>query len=138
MDIETKIERLVDINLTRFDSGPILYYPYVSGAVDIYKQRTKSFGAAVSLVGRAILNPTKENVSLIGNEERYDVAFLFSRLEMIRKFPTASEGEWIDVSGEFSWWNRRYKIEKVAPSGQVGATFSLVIALGMTIQGSRD
>jgi hypothetical protein len=92
----------------------------------------------VTLVGRAILNPTNEQISVIGNEERYDVAFLFSRLEMIRKFPAASEGEWIDVSGEFSWWGRRYKIEKVAPSGQIGASFSLVIALGMTIQGSRD
>lgn len=138
MPTEAQIQKIVDSVITKYATSQILYYPYEAGAVDIYKQRVKTFGAPTTLVGRAILEPTKEQISVIGNDERYDVAFLFSRLEMVRKFPSATDGEWIDVTGEFSWWNRRYKIEKVAPSGQVGTTFSLVIALAMTIQGGRD
>ena len=138
MATEAQIQTMVDVNLTRYKTTAIAYYPYVSGVVDIYNQRTKTFGTAVSLVGRAILNPTNEKISVIGNDERYDIAFLFSKLEMDRKFPSAAEGEWLDVAGEMTWWGRRFKIEKVAPSGQVGTSFSLVIVLGTTIQGRRD
>lgn len=138
MPTEAQIQTFVDENITKYKTTPIVYYPYVSGTVDIYKQRTKTYGTPVTLVGRAILNPTNEKISVIGNDERYDIAFLFSRLEMQRKFPSASEGEWLEITGELTWWNRRFKIEKVAPSGQVGESFSLVIVMGTTIQGQRD
>lgn len=129
----------IDRILTRYKTTEIKYHPYVSGSVDIYKQRTKTFGTPVSLTGRAILNPTSEQISAIGSEESYDIAFLFSRLEMKRKFPSADEGEWMQPDGEMEWRDgRRYKIEKVKPSGQVGIYFTLMIVLGNTIQGSRD
>lgn len=132
------IEGSIDSVLTQFNSGTITFYPYTTGTVDTYKQRTKTFGAGVVLVGRAILNPTPEQLTVIGNAERYDVAFLFSRSEMVRKFPAGEEGHWVDVTGEVAWKNRRFKISKVKPSGQVEDTFLLVIVLGMTIQGDRD
>jgi hypothetical protein len=135
---EAQILTMVDNAITAHKTTPIVYYPYVSGALDIYKQRANTFGTGVTVIGRAILNPTEEVISIIGNDERYDIAFLFSKLEMDRKFPSAADGEWLDTSGEISWWNRRYKIEKVHPSGQVGVYFSLVIVLATTIQGSRD
>lgn len=138
MVTEAQIQAKVDIEITRHRTTAINYYPYVDGVTDIYKQREKTFGTAVPLIGRAVLNPTPEQLTMIGNGEKYDIAFLFSRLEMARKFPLADDGEWLDVSGEFTWWNRRYKIEKVAPTGQVGTGFSLVVALGTTIQGQRD
>lgn len=135
---EAQIQTMVDTAITDHKTTSIVYYPYSTGAVDIYKQRTRAFGAGVTLIGRAILNPTMEQISVIGNGEAYDIAFLFSKLEMDRKFPSASDGEWLDVDAQMSWWGRRYKIEKVHPSGQVGLTFSLVIVLGTTIPGSRD
>jgi len=135
---EAQIQTMVDNVITTHKTTSIVYYPYTSGSVDIYKQRTKSFGTGVTLTGRAILNPTPEMISVIGNEESYDIAFLFSKLEMDRKFPAASDGEWLDVDAEMTWWGRRYKIEKVHPSGQVGLTFSLVIVLACSIPGSRD
>ncbi len=138
MPTEAQIQTKVDQVITQHRTTAINYYAYVEGITDIYKQRTKTFAAPVELIGRAILNPTQEKLTVIGSGERYDIAFLFSRLEMIRKFPSADEGEWLDVSGEFTWWDRRYKISRVAPTGQVGLDFSLLVALGMTIQGQRD
>jgi len=138
MYTETQILNMVDEVIAAHKTTAIVYYPYVTGSTDIYKQRTKTFGTGVSLTGRAILNPTQEQISVIGNDERYDVAFLFSKLEMDRKFPSASEGEWLDVDAEITWWSRRYRIEKVHPSGQVGQYFSLVVVLATTIEGQRD
>lgn len=135
---EETAQKAVDRNIERHKTTAILYYPYTTGVVDRYGQRDKTFGAAVSLVGRAIHRPTPEMITVIGNGEVYDIAFLFSRLEMLRKFPAALDGEWVDASGQMEWRNRRYKIEKVAPSGQVGETFSLCIVLATTILGERD
>ena len=135
---EQKIEAYVDKIITRYKTTDIYYYPYVTGAVDTYKQRTKTFGDPVTLVGRAILSPTKEQITVIGNEESYDIAFLFSRTEMQRKFPSLSEGEWLDVDGEMSWFNRRYRIIQVHPTGQVGVNFLLVVVLANSVPGARD
>lgn len=136
---ETAIDIRVDELLTnQFNSTAIQYYPYASNTVDIYKQRTKSFGTPVTVRGRAIHNPTKEQITVIGNGERYDVAFLFSRRELIRKFPGADDGEWMSTSGEITWFDRRYKIEKVQATGQVSTHFLMVVVLGCTIQGHRD
>ena len=138
MTQETVIGKQVDNIITKYQTSPIVYYPYESDTLDVYKQRTKSFGTGVIVVGRAILNPTKEKLSVIGNEETFDIAFLFSRLQLIAKFPTADEGEWLDVTGELTWFNRRYKIERVAPTGQVGTLFTLTVVLGTTILGARE
>lgn len=138
MNPEQSIQLAVDRNLTQFRHSQIRYFPYLSGATDVYKQKAKQFGVPTPLIGRAILNPTKEQVSVIGNDEVYEIAFLFSRLEMIRKFPLANEGEWLDVTGQIEWYDRRFKIEKYQQSGQVGPDFSLVIALGNSLLGQRD
>ena len=135
---EQAIEAYVDKVIRRYKTTTILYYPYASGAVDTYKQRTRDFGTPVELVGRAILNPTEEQLSMIGNDERYDIAFLFSRPEMEAKFPSVAEGEWVDVTGEMTWWQRRFRIVKVHPTGQVGERFLLVVMLAKTIERARD
>lgn len=138
MATEAQIEAAVDSVIRKHRTTEILYYPYVTGALDLYKQRVRTYGAAVSLVGRAIIRPTKENLTVIGNDEAYDIAFLFSRTEMLAKFSLVPEGEWLDVSGEMSWFGRRFRIEKVHPSGQIGQRFMLVIVLASTIEGHRD
>jgi hypothetical protein len=136
---EEKIELTVDAVITKYKTTGIIYYPYVSGATDLYGQRTRTYGTPVTLTGRAILNPTPEQVTVIGNGEVYDIAFLFSRIQMRLKFPTEDEGEWLDIRGEMKWWGtRRYKIEKVAPTGQVGENFLIIVVLGTTILGARD
>lgn len=135
---ETSVQKAVDIYLTKFRTSEILYYPFVAGIPDEFMQQTKTFGPPISLIGRAVLRPTPEKLTVIGNDEQYDVAFLFSRLEMLRKFPLAEEGEWILSSGQFNWWNRRFKIEKVRPTAQTGQTFSLVAAMANSLQGARD
>lgn len=135
---EDRIEAFVDSTLRKFKTTTIRYYPYASGATDVYRQRVRTYGSPVTLIGRAILNPTKEKLSVIGNDEMYDIAFLFSRLEMVDKLPAYSEGLWMDVDGEMEWWNRRYRIVKVKPTGQVGEKFLLTVVLGTTIEGARD
>ncbi len=136
--LQSTIEATVDSLLLKFQTSPIQMFPYTSGVLDIYKQRTKTFGTPVTVVGRAILRPTPEQLSVIGNAEEYDIAFLFARPEMIRKFPAADEGQWIDVKDEMEWYGRRFKIEKAAPTGQVGDTFLLMVILAQNLPGERD
>lgn len=139
MTIESKIESKLDRVLTQFRTTSIQYYPYLGvTAADIYKQRVPEFGTAVYVVGRAIHNPTPEIITAIGDGERYDIAFLFSRLEMKRRFPSAAEGDWINTYGKLKWRGREYKIEKVKPTGQVGEKFLLVVVLATTVEGHRD
>lgn len=133
------IEATVDGVLTQFKTSEIKVYPAVtSGTYDQYKQKTKAFGTGVAVAGRAIQNPTEEQVTAIGSGERYDAAFVFSRLELKRRFSSAAEGEWIDVTAEIGWNGRRFKLMKVRPTGQIENTFVLVVALGNTVQGDRD
>lgn len=138
MDAAT-IEAKVDATITAHRTTAITYHPYVSGPVDVYKQRTKTYGTDVEdLVGRAIHNPTKEQLTVIGDGESFEIAFLFSRTQMRLRFPAAEEGEWMDTSAEISWRNRRYKIEKAKPTGQVFDNFMMMAVMGKTIQGRRN
>jgi len=133
--IQDRVEQVI----TDFQNGSIRYYPYISGSTDVYKQRTKTFGTPISLTGRAILDPTSEQITFIGNGELFDIAFLFSRVELVAKFPSANEGEWLDVDAQIEWFNgRRYKIERVHPSGQIAEKFLLTIVLANSIEGQRD
>jgi hypothetical protein len=136
---EDNIQKVVDYYITQRRTTPIQYLEYTPGATDRYGQRDKAFAApSPDLIGRAIHKPTYEKVTVVGQGEVYEIAFLFSRLEMLRKFPAAADGEWIQAEGRMVWRNRTYKIEKVKPSGQVGVTFSLVIVLANSILGNRD
>jgi hypothetical protein len=137
---QAQIENKVDIVINQYQMSGIKYYPLTStGTPDIYKQqKAKTFGTAVTLVGRAIHKPAQEMIMAIVNGQTYDIAFLFSRLEMVRKLPAAVEGEWIQEAGEIEWRGRRYKIEKVKPSGQVNDHFALLLVFACTIPGHRD
>lgn len=129
MVTEAQIETKIDTVLTKYQTTQIQYYPYTSGVTDVYKQRDVTFGTPVTVVGRAIINPTEETITDIGAIVDIDVALLFSRLEMLRKFPAAVEGAWMDNAGQVSWNGSRYRIVRTAPSGQVGTKFLLFILL---------
>ncbi len=135
---EIAIQSKVDQVIRRYKTTDITYYPYTSGSVDRYKQRHKTFGSSTILVGRAIHNPTPQQITIIGDGEEYDIAFLFSRTELENKLPGSAEGDWIDVRGEMEWRSRRYKIEQVRPTGQIGLWFHIVAVLAKSIEGQRD
>lgn len=135
---ETAVQAKVDRIIALYKTTTIWYHPFLLGTPDVYLQQTKTFGTSVTLVGRAILRPTPETLSVIGNDEQFEVAFLFSRAEMLRKFPSAAEGKWIVSSGRMEWWSRMFKIEHIRPTGQVGEHFQLLVALANSLQGERD
>lgn len=138
MPTEESVQKVVDTVIRQHRTSSIDYFPYAPGVTDLYNQNAKAFGPPISLVGRAILKPTPEQISVIGNDEQYDIAFLFSKVELKKKFPLADDGEWIDVDGEIEWFNRRFRIEEHQPSGQIGQTFSLLVVMANTIPGRRD
>lgn len=135
---ELAIQATLDKYLIQFQTTGIQYLPYVATAVDPYGQQVKTFGTPVTVIGRAILRPTPEKVTVIGNDEQYDVAFLFCRAELLRKFSAAEEGKWMESSGRMTWWDRTFKIEHCRPTGQVGLYFLLFVALANSLQGERD
>lgn len=137
---EAQIESKIDSVLTQYQMGGIQLYKLLSnGTPDLYQQAsTKTFDTAVTLVGRAIHKPTMETITAIGDGRTYDIAFEFSRLEMVRKFPAGVEGEWIGVEDEIEWRSRRYKIEKVKPTVQVNDHFALLLVFACSVPGDRD
>jgi hypothetical protein len=138
MVTESLAQRSADAVIRKYRTSTILVRKYVSSGVpDRFGQAIPVYAAGLDVVGRAIHHPTKEQISFIGDAERYGAAFLFSRLEMLRKFPGLAEGKWITTYDRIVWNGNDYKLEKVQPSGQVGRTFSLVIALGNTPEGER-
>lgn len=128
----------VDRALKAYKTSPIKYYSLNTTTLDVYKQATKVFATAVTLTGRAIIRPTSEQVTSIGNGEVYDMAFLISAKEAELKFPGVASGEWVKTSGEMEWNSRRFIIDKVVPSGQVGTLYSMVIVLATSVKGHRD
>jgi len=124
----------VDALLLGFGKDVTVYKASV-GAGNLYGQQTKSFGTGVVCKGRCLLTPTEEQISLVGNLEEIDAAFVFARAELVRKFPAGAEGEWITELDEASFEGDRYKLVKVKPSGKVEDKWQLVVVLGRNILG---
>jgi len=138
MVTEAQAQRATDRAIRRYRASTISVLKFASaGTPDRFGQSRATFSPGVPVVGRAIHNPTKEQVTVIGDGERYEIAFMFSRLEMLRRFPALPEGKWITTLDKVTWNGNTYKLEKVQPTGQVGTTFSLVVALGSTAEGDR-
>lgn len=79
-------EQWVDEALVGFGKA-IQVYPAISVTRNQYGQASPAFGPAVECIGRCILEPTPEDISIIGNLQGVDIAILFSRLELVREFP---------------------------------------------------
>jgi hypothetical protein len=138
MVTEAQAQRATDRAIRRYRASVITVLKFASaGTPDRFKQSQATFSTGVPIIGRAIHHPTKEQITVIGDGERYEIAFLFSRLEMLRQFPLLPEGKWVTTYDRISWNGNTYKLEKVQPTGQVGTTFSLVVALGSTAEGDR-
>jgi len=138
MVTEAQAQRATDRAIRRYRASTISILKLESaGTPDRFGQSRATFSTGVPAIGRAIHNPTKEQITFIGDGERYEIAFLFSRLEMLRRFPALPEGKWITTYDKIAWKGNTYKLEKVQPTGQVGTTFSLVVALGSTAEGDR-
>lgn len=131
--ISAKIKKIIAAS----NSGPIDFRPYTQGTPDAYGQREPSFGTAVPLIGRAILKPTMEEISSIGKDMAYDIAFLFSREELVARI-SANEGRWVNVEDRMEWKGAAYKIVKVHPTGQISDKFLMVIVLASTVVGQRS
>lgn len=87
--VTTVYEQWVDEALVGFGKA-IQVYPAYSLTRNQYGGAAKVFGPAVECIGRCILDPTPEDIQIIGNMQGVDIAVLFSRLEMVREFPAVS------------------------------------------------
>ena len=118
-DFETLV--LAELETLLSDYGDSISV-WVSKAVakNIYGQSKLDFEAtAISCTGRCILNPSPEELSIVGNMEDVDAAVLFSRAEMVSKFPSNPENEWISLDDEVEYDSIRYRIIKVYPTGRI-------------------
>ncbi len=110
---------------------------YSSGPSDLYKHGQPTYAASVNCTGRAIYKPTPEQVSAIGSTEQFDLAVLFSRTELVAKFPLAAERAWIDERDRIVAQGVLYEVTRVHPSGRIKDYEHLVILLCNTIEGRR-
>lgn len=140
MATETQIMVAVD-NLIRSYGTSFSVYKYSgsaepsAGPQNPYNYKVKQYADPVEVTGRAIIEPTAELLSMIGKNLEYDAAFLWSRLELLTKFPTALENKWIDENDEVKFNDTLYKLIKIYPSGRIKNYCSLIIGVGKTHKG---
>jgi len=79
------------------------------------------------VVGRVLTEPSEEIITAIGKRVEWDVAILWSRLEMLRKFPSGEENKWINEDDFVYDGDTYYSLTKVFPSGQIKDYRHLVI-----------
>ena len=131
---ELAIEDYADTTITGF--GKTVYY-YKSKTVvkNRYGQAGQAFEDPVECTGRGILNPTSEQLSIVGNLQDVDVALLFSRKEMQRRFPTIAENEWMHEHDRLKYEDRTYKIIQIHPTGRIKNFASIFVVLESNIVG---
>lgn len=137
MVTENTAQLAVDRAIKRYKTSGIEVLTHIPGVPDKFQQSRSTYAPGISVIGRATHSPTAQMISVIGDGERFGVAFLFSRLELIRKFPAGTEGKWISTNDKMSWNGNVYAIAKARPTGQVGETFSEMVILANTPEGER-
>lgn len=144
-----QIANVVDNVLRRFQTAPIYIKKFsglsapakttnIYGRPDVtnpYGYQNSLFDAPVQTVGRGILKPTKEMFDGITTDKIFDAAFLWSRLELARKFPTLEENAWITEKDRLVFRNNEYSIVEIHPTGAISDQNVIFVALAQTQKG---
>jgi hypothetical protein len=117
--------------------GKTVYiYQHSLSSTNVYGQEALSFATtSIKCTGRVILNPTSEQISIVGDRQDVDVGVVFARKEMLRKFPSATENYWIDEKDEFEFENERFRILKAHATGRIKSYNQLLVLLGASKKG---
>jgi hypothetical protein len=134
---EPKIQNKVH-DLLRDHGTDMDVLKYESTVLDQYKQGEQVFADPVSVRGRGIRRPTKDQLSFIGDAEEVEIAFVFSRLELNEKFPLATEPYWITNDDRIGFEGRVYRVVEAHPTGKVALTYSMLVLIGETIPGGAE
>ena len=138
---EASVLNKVDKLLTDHQSLEPIYILKYEGTLPSPKTpfttAVKKYGSPILVVGRAITNPTKELASLFGNLAKLEIAFVWSRLELIKKFPLAAENDWLDSKDIVQYKDNTYDLIQVKPSGHYASFCTLVIGAGKTGRGDK-
>lgn len=131
-DIQARVAAVIDSH-----GGDLAVRKYVSETQDRYKQGVVTFGTPVICRGRAITRPTREQLSFIGDGQEVEVAFLFSRLELVAKFPALGEGVWLTTKDEVGWGGQWWRLVSAHPTGRVSTQCSMLVMIGETAPGAN-
>jgi len=101
---------------------------------DPYTEGSSTFDPPVATVGRGIRHPTSEQVSMIGNDEHPEIAFVFSYLELEERFPLLAPQEWIKTDDAIGFEGNLYNVDRVKLSGKF-QDYTLVVVLARTYEG---
>ena len=98
---------------------------------------TKTYDDPVETIGRVIIEPSDQVASLIGSTERFDAAFLWTRDELVKQFPTLGENLWITTNDIIVFNMNEYNLFRVYPTGKVQEECLLFIGLALTPRGKK-
>jgi hypothetical protein len=132
--IQLKVRAAIDDHGTDID---VLKYDDTT-PLDQYRQGTPAFDSPVSVRGRGIRRPTSDQISFIGDGEEVEIAFLFSRLELNEKFPSATEPYWVTNDDQIGFEGKRYRILESHPTGKVAETYSMLVVIAETAPGEAE
>jgi len=123
---QTSVLTKVDttLSLAPIGYGTQLYVLKYSGKEAIrdnpFNYAPPGFDDPLLAVGRGIVKPSAEVVSRYGGStKKYDLLVLMSRLELIRRFPSAEENAWITENDRIQFRGNVYLISIAKPTGQM-------------------
>ena len=97
----TKVDNVLSLPPTGFGTTMSIkkFSSRVQSRPNPYDYGEKTYDDPVEVIGRAIIKPSEEVVSKYGGSKgTVDCLFVWSRLELIRKFPSGEENWWITDS----------------------------------------
>lgn len=116
-----------------FEGGvavPIDVFKYTSSAGSLYQQRTKTYAAAVNLLGHLVVNPTVEDLSQFGSEVTADGMVVFTRTHLAVAFPLVPIAESVVVNDEIGVAGGRWRLKEVRAAARIiGGIPEVIVAI---------
>ena len=113
--IANRLETLIDAHGVSVD-----ILPYSTSATSsVYRQRDKQYAVAVPIKGMVSLQPSEEELSMMGESSAVDGMITFCRKHIETAFPTKTIETAISDADEVGALGKRWRISKVHIGGRV-------------------
>lgn len=136
---ENYVLRVVDTTIANHtDAGSIGVVKYAGTVLDQYKQGEPTYAAfAVPTTGRGIRQPNMDQLSMIGDGESVEIAFVWSRLELARRFPSAADPmKSIDTRDRLEFEGKTYRILSTHPTGKSHSVYTMLVVKAASLPGA--
>jgi len=135
----TQGEVLAHVKSTIARHGSVLgVLKFSSLTTDQYQQGDPTFNTVVNTTGRGIRQPSADELSVIGDGENVEIAFVWSRLELIDKLSSYPTDKWLDNKDRIQFEGKVYRILSTHLTGKAFDLYSMVVCKAESLVGAAN